>query len=583
MPKLKTSQIPQAKIVWPTFSDLELQAAQARFDSYWQDVLQGKILVNKWVYAACKRHERDLRRGDIFMDWAEVARFLWHCDRLKLIDEWQGMPLTLPPWQVFFFGSLVGWRWTEGRHRRFKLAILQVGRGAGKTTSAAAWAIYELLAKEGAMGYALANTEAQADICLDNAKKILAQMEWGSHDLDGRLDHIKTSDLVHIRQCSFRTLPAKERSLDGLNPSFWIADEAAEFTGRFLTKLLTTGAKRKETCGLIITTPTSNPESQYGELVKNLEAILAEELEDDTFFGCFYGLDAKDDLGDSDMWIKANPGLPHGQPTMDSLKRAWNRMKNTPLGRAEFCRYHASRVDENSGGWLEMQYGVWIPGFDEGSLKGQRCWGALDLSKSGDMTVLMLAFPLGDGRVYLKGQYMWPSSDLAQRELDYRLPVRQWAAEGRIVLHPGREIDYEKVEQACVDACNAYSVQKVVYDAWGSHLLSGNLIKRGVPIEAYRQNISFFGPGMQLFQNMWRASKIVSKDDPVLRRAFATCHAKEDQSGNLRPVKPEGQRYAQIDAAVTSIMAIHAWGGNPASAYEEEANMLNDAFRKGFR
>jgi phage terminase large subunit-like protein len=575
MPKLKTSDIPQAKIVWPTFSDLEVQAAQERFDSYWKSVLDGTIMVNKWVYAACKRHERDLRRGDIYMDWQEVTRFYWHCDRLKLIDEWQGQALTLPPWQCFFFGSLLGWKWTAGNHRRFKLALLQVARGAGKTTGAAVWALYELLAKVGAMGYALANTEEQATICLENVKKILCQMDKSCHDLDGRLDHVKTSDILVQRQCSFRTLPAKERSLDGLNPSFWIADEAAEFAGRFLTKLLTTGAKRKESTGLIITTPTSNPESQYGELVKVLQGLLLEEGEDDTFFGMLYGLDDKDDMGDTQTWIKANPGLPHGQPTMDSLKRQWNTMRGSPLSRAEFARYHASRVDENTGGWLEMQYFTAVPGFDESSLVGQSCWGALDLSKSGDMTVLLLAFPLGDGRVYLKGRYMWPSHELAQRELDYRLPVRAWAAEKKVELHPGREIDYEKVAMACTEACAKYSVQKIVYDAWGSHLLSQDLLKQGVPIESYRQNISFFGPGMQLFQNLWRANKIVcSPDDPVIRRAFATCHAKADQSGNLRPVKPEGQRYALIDPCVCAIMAVHAWGGNLGSSYQEESDSI---------
>ena len=581
MPKLRTSDLPQAKIVWPTFSETEIQAARARFETYVNSVLTGTTLVNKWVYAAVKRHERDLRRSDVYMDWAEVCRFLWHCDRCSLIDEWQGQPLALPPWQVFFFGSLVGWKWTDGGHRRFKLAILQVARGAGKTTSAAVWALDELLRTPGAMGYALANTEAQADILLSNAKKILAQLPREVHDLDARLDHILSTDLGdNIRQCSFRTLPAKERSLDGLNPSFWVADEAAEFSGRFLTKLLTTGAKRKETCGLIITTPTSNPESQYGELVKNLQSILAEEEQDDTFFGCLYGLDEKDALEDTNTWIKANPGIPHGQPTLESIKRAWTRMKTSPLTRSEFCRYHASRVDENTGGWLDMIYGVWLKDFDEASLKGQRCWAALDLTKTGDMTCLMLAFPLGDGRVYLKGKYMWPSEGLAQRELDYRLPIRAWAAEGRLDLHPGREIDYERVELACQEAAEMYSMQTLVYDAWGSHLLSGNLLKRGLPMREYRQNISHFGPGMQLFQNLWLGGKIVSKEDPILRRAFASTHAKADVSGNLRPCKPEGTRFTLIDPTVCSIMAVHAWGGQQGSAYEQEADELNRQFRQ---
>ena len=587
MPKLKASAIPQAPIVWPTFSDLEIEAVKERFNAYPQAVLDGKLVVNKWVYAAVKRHERDLQRGDIQLDWQEIARFLWHCDRCKLIDEWVGQPLVLPGWQVFFFGSLVGWKWTADNRRRFKLCLLQVARGAGKTTGAGVWALYELLRTQGAMGYAIANSEDQAGICLDNMKKVLQQISSGEHDLESRIDHIKSSDINLVRSCMFRVLPALERSLDGLNPSFWIADEAAEFQGRFLTKLLTTGAKRKESTGLIITTPGTSYESQYGELVKALHGILLEEGEDDSFFGCLYGLDDKDDVADERGWIKANPGLEYGQPTVDSLRRTWVRMKTSPITRSEWTRYHCSRIDENAGGFLDMSFCTTLKDFDESSLLGQTAYAALDLSKSGDMTCLMIGVPMGDGRIYLKGQYFWPGERIQERELNYRIPLRAWAAEGKIAIHPGAEINYEEIEKAVVDACNKWSIRRVVYDAWGSHLLAGNLVKRGVPMESYRQNISHFAPAMQLFMNLWNGRKIVfSESDPILRKSFASTHAAEDQSGNLRPVKQAGNRYTIIDPTVCALMLVHSWGGTPGSAYEEEAAEAaanNQAFRKGFR
>jgi phage terminase large subunit-like protein len=86
--------------------------------------------------------------------------------------------------------------------------------------------------------------------------------------------------------------------LDGLNPSLWIADEAAEFKGRFLTKLLTTGSKRKESLGVIISTPGSNPENHYAELIKGSEAILSGEVEDDATMPILYGIDGTDAMED---------------------------------------------------------------------------------------------------------------------------------------------------------------------------------------------------------------------------------------------------------------------------------------------
>jgi hypothetical protein len=154
--------------------------------------------------------------------------------------------------------------------------------------------------------------------------------------------------------CEMTALPALERSLDGLNPSLWIADEAAEFKGRFLTKLLTTGSKRRESLGVIISTPGSNPENHYAELVKASEAVLQGEVEDDATVPILYGIDPNDALEDEGSWVKANPGLPFGQPDAKSLRRSWNTMKRSPAGRGEFSRYHCARADENTGGWLDM-------------------------------------------------------------------------------------------------------------------------------------------------------------------------------------------------------------------------------------
>ena len=92
--------------------------------------------------------------------------------------------------------------------------------------------------------------------------------------------------------------------------------------------------------------------NHYAELVKQGKAILSGELEDDTVLPILYGLDPTDALDDDSTWGKANPGLEHGQPDLVSLRRSWNTMKRSPMGRGEFARYHAARCDENVA-WRE--------------------------------------------------------------------------------------------------------------------------------------------------------------------------------------------------------------------------------------
>jgi phage terminase large subunit-like protein len=190
----------------------------------------------------------------------------------------------------------------------------------------------------------------------------------------------------------------------------------------------------------------------------------------------------------------------------------------------------------------------------------------MDLSKSLDMTVVSVCVPLDDGRIAIRGHYWWPSADIRQRELDYRLPVRAWAADGRITLTPGREIDYEAVRTRIGELMEEFDVRSIGYDAWGSRYLVEQLVKDGAPMVAYRMGIGTFGPGCQLWQNLWAGRKFVFGDDPILRRACATAIAQRDRNGNIRPIKPNDK--STIDALVASIIAVHVWGGTQGSSYD---------------
>ena len=547
----------------------ETPSVKSRILRYNADVLSGHIPSNRWIYAAARRFENDLARTDVYFDWDEAERLVAHFESLSLIGEWTGQNFKLHDWQTYAVCNMICWKLTEDKRKRYKLNLLQVARGNGKTTLMAGLALYDLINGQGKRVHVIANNAEQAEILLDTAKTMVTRMK--NTDIDIHYGSIDRADA----DCSMNALPAMERSLDGLNPSMWVADEAAEYKGRFLTKLLTTGAKRKESTGCIITTPGSNPENIYYEIVKQAEGILSGQIQDDTVFALLYGLDPSDSIEDETQWIKGNPGLPYGQPDLVSLRRSWNTMKQSPMGRAEFSRYHCSRTDENTGGWLDMQY--WEQMVDKTidweSLKGRAAWAGLDLSKSGDMTALVLMIPLDDGRVAVKGRYWFPKEGLAQRELDYRMPVRTWAIEGKLELSAGREIDYEQIRVALNEAKRDYDLRIVAYDAWGSKYLAETLMGDGVPLQTYRMSISTFGPGCSLWSNYWMGRKLVFSDDPIMRRACAEAHAKQDINGNVRPVK--SREHCIIDPLVAGIMGLHSWGGKTVSIYELEAEQIN--------
>lgn len=541
---------------------MNVQDVQSRISRYVDDVESGRVVAGRWIYAAMRRWRVDMQRTDLRMDWDAVAAIDGHFSRLTLVGDDSGKSFELHPWQLWIVANLWGWRWVDDGRRRTKIAIVQVARGNGKTTLMAGLALWDFLAGDGRRVHVIANNEEQAAICLDTARTMIRRQDRDGIDVLWDRIEDKTAD------SQMTGLPALERSLDGLNPSMWIADEAAEFKGRFLTKLLTTGSKRKESLGVIISTPGSNPENIYGELVANAESVLQGETEDDSVFAALYGIDPADTPDDEAAWPKANPGMPYGQPDRTAVRRSWNTMKRSPMGRSEFVRYHCARMDENTGGWLDMQ--LWPGGAspDWDKLAGRPAYVGLDLSKSLDMTALVVAVPLDDGSVALRGHYWWPSEDVAKRELDYRMPVRTWAAERRITLTPGREIDYESVRAQLNRLREEFDLRVVGYDAWGSKYLVEQCEADGIPMTAYRMGIATFGPGCQLWQNLWAGGKLKIGDDPIMRRACAEAMAQQDRNGNVRPVK--ARTNCIIDPLVAGIIAIHTWGGKRASCYESE-------------
>jgi phage terminase large subunit-like protein len=549
----------------------QIEIIRQRIIGYVQGVDAGTIVTNRWVYAAIKRFLNDLDRTDIYFDWEEAAVLNDFYSQLSLVGEWTGKPFELHDWQLFVVSNIICWKWSDTKKKRFKLSIVQIGRGNGKSTMMSGLLLYDLTTGMGKRGHIIANNLEQASIIFDTCKTMIIRLPKDKHDITIRHMSIDRDDADSL----ITPLPALERSLDGLNPSMWIADEASEFKGRFLTKLTTTGAKRTESTGVIISTPGSNPENIYMELIKTCEGILSGEIaNDDTIFAMLYGLDNADQLDDERQWIKANPGMSRGQPDIASLRRAWKTMSQSPMGRAEFSRFHGSRFDENSGGWLDMS--IWDEmkneKFDMESLKGKPCWGGLDLSKSGDMTAFVLIFPLEGNKILVKGRYWFPREGLPQRELDYRIPVRTWEKQGKLETTPGREISYDAIKKAIQEACRDYDVRQIAFDSWGSQYLAEQLVGEGVPLVKYRMAISVFGPGCALFQNLWAGKQFMIPDDPILRRACAEAHAKVDINGNVRPIK--SREYCIIDPLVATIMATHAWGGKTQSIYELEAEQI---------
>lgn len=100
---------------------------------YVDGCLSGEIPVCEQIRFACERHNRDLTREDIYFDEAAAERVVKFIQLMKHVKgKWAGTNITLEPWQVFFVGSIFGWKWTATGLRRYREANLTVPRKNGK-------------------------------------------------------------------------------------------------------------------------------------------------------------------------------------------------------------------------------------------------------------------------------------------------------------------------------------------------------------------------------------------------------------------------------------------------------------------
>lgn len=538
----------------------------ATADDYADSITDGRRRANRWLYAAAQRYQRDRARDDIYLDQDLLEDLASFVGSLQLLGEWHGQPLMLHPWQTWVLANVYCWRYREDGLRRIRSGLVQVARGNGKTTLMAGLALYELCRVPGSRGYAIANKREQARLLIDSARMMLGERLETEFAGEALKDGLRRRDADALLEA----LPSLPRSLDGLTPSLFVADEAAEYRDDMLEKLTTAQAKRKEALGVIISTPGDNETNYYARRVGEARAVLLGEIENDTQFSALYGIENDDDPADEDTWQKGNPGLEHGQPYLKSLRQSWATMRRSSVERGKFVRYHLARQTDGDGSsWLNMDLYP-TAAVDRATLRGRQAYIGIDLSKSLDMTAVVAAVPLDDGRVALLGHYWWPEADLRERALSYRLPLSEWVADGWLRLTPGREIDYAAVAKLVEQLHGEFDVKKTVFDRWGATDVVNRLAAASIPVEQYSMGISVVGPGAQLFQQLYAGGKLVPGADPILKSACRHAVARTDINGNVRPSKPpEHKHTTHIDALMAAVMAVHAWGGAIRSCYED--------------
>lgn len=586
----KTAKKPATKTTKP-----KKAAALHPAEQYLDDVLNGRVLVCKWVRLAVERHVKDLAEGEarglrFNREAAERAiKFFGFLKHSK--GEWAGHSFVLEPWQQFILWCVFGWqtRHEQFRHaengrnagrseqvrwvRRFKKVHEEIARKNGKSTKLAGVGLYLLVfdGEQGAEVYSAATKKDQARIVHDEAEKMVK----ASPDLKGFVSTFRDNLSCESTNSKFEPLGADDDTLDGLNISGAIIDELHAHKTRKVYDILdtATGARAQPLIWAITTAGIDGP-GLYNDEHEYAKKVLEGIIEDDSIFAIIFTLDDGDDWRDEKVWIKANPNL-GVSVSLDDLRRKCARAIEITTTQNDFIRLHMNRRTQQIMRWLDMvKWDACGEPFDESYLEGRPCYGGLDLASKLDLAAWVMVFPPteDDPVWYVLVRCFVPRARALEREKRDRVPYVTWEREGYLTMTEGDVIDYEFIKAQVMRDSEIFQIHSIGFDSWNASQIALQLTNLGATMLAFGQGYrSMSEPTKEL------EVKIVAKNfnhggHPVARWCASNVMTESDPAGNIKPSKAKSTERIDIIVAIVMALglAITKQGENGESVYETQ-------------
>jgi len=524
---------------------------------YARDVAEGRLLANKWVRLACKRHLDDLKRGDDFTYRFDEAKAVRVCKFIELMPhtkgKWaaKGERLKLEPWQCFMTCCVFGWVGKSNGLRRFRRALLLVPRKNGKSAFAAAVGLYMLAAdgEHGAEVYSGATTEKQAWEVFRPARLMALRNEA----LRAHFGIEVNASNINILSDASRFEPVVGKPGDGASPSCSIVDEYHEHDTDELLDTMETGmGAREQPLSLIITTAGANMAGPCYALQLEAQKMLEGVAENDEFFALIYGIDPEDEWTSEAALRKANPNF-DVSVAGDFLAIRQREAIANARKQGVFKTKHlnvwigAREAYFNVQKWQECE----VDGLKLDDFAGEECIIGLDLASKVDIAALEILFPLENGRYARFGRYYLPEETVSAGENEH---YQGWWNEKRLTVTDGEIIDFEQIRADILDLSSRFTVREVAYDPHQATMLITSLMGEGVPCVEFRPTVLNFSEPMKTLDALIRAGRISHDGDPVMTWMISNVVAKKDAKDNVYPRKERDEN--KIDGVVALIMAL---------------------------
>ena len=520
-------------------------------------------------------------------------------------NEWAGEPFQLLDWELDAIKKFYGIQEQDedGSWRRYRRFLYdELPKKNGKTEFAAGLGLKHLLwdgEKRPKVGIFSSDKDNAAQV-YDAAKYMVEHTCLGQPEHDPIAWAVDSKREIHTKYGGLlKVYSADAETKHGYSFSAIIFDELHAQPNRRLWDVLTAGsdAARRQQAVIVLTTAGDDPDRKSigWEIHEKCRRLLAwrrgeperdRDIDDPDWCPIMYGVSvltgddpdkiAELDIYDEAVWYACNPGLGHNLKLRD-FRRAARGAKQSEAAERLFRWLRLNQ-------WIAVKSVGWVPltiydktqfnrpeweGLNVISrrqavrtyLRGKRCYGGLDLSKSTDLTAFVLLFPPQDGlETWVALFWAWvPLEDLQARETRDGVPYGDWIRAEFLQGCPGDIIDYDAVEQTIWEAARDFDLVTLGLDpalSWtlSQRLMQGTEEQEGLEVIEISQTMMGMSPATKKVELLLRKHEMLHEHNTAARWCFGNVRCATDGNENLKPMK--NRSVGRIDITVAWIIAM---------------------------
>ena len=466
-------------------------------------------------------------------------------------DVWAGKPFVLRPWQREGIREMYGrLSPTDPTRRAYRTAFWAVPRKNGKTELAAGCAIEGLIGEgiAGAEVYCAAAERYQAGLVYEAA----ATMIRNDEELSDRIKLLPSvKRMVDRETMSFcQVLSAEAYSKHGFNASTIIYDELHAAPNRDLYDVLRTSqGTRREPLLIVITTAGFDRETVCWEMWDYARKVRDGVIDDPTFFPVIYEAAEGSDWLDEAVWRDVNPALGDFRD-LEEMRALAREATYKPDLQNTFRRLYLNQWTAQETAWLDMSRWRACAMADVAEAAGLPTYAGLDLGLKSDLSALVGATPLPDGRVLVRCQFWMPAG---AKETYRTRPYEAWQQAGGLTITSGDVTDFGRLRGDVERLCQEWGVVEMAYDERFAASVVQELALPHVTLVDQPQGFAL-NIGLRALSDLSVSGALCHNGQPVLQWMASNAVIEEGRRGDIAVNKRNARD--KIDGIVALAMAL---------------------------